>query len=384
VKGWIKTAVVACVAITATASLAFVAGRSVSPAQRAANAAPPPAATPTAEVEKRALRSEIAGRAQVAFGDGTVLMPEGRAEVAVVTSAEKGVGDVVDNGTVIAEISGEPVIAFEGNFRPYRDIRVGDQGPDIEQLNLAVGSLGYRHGKGNKATVALFQGLSALLKDRGYTLPADNSPREEPVPPDETKGAEAEAEPKDAPAKPQQFLPRQWWVAAPSLPAPVVASSVTVGGDAGESATMTLSTGSPFLTVTLPLASAPEIAEGTAVEFTTNAGEVVKSTVAEVTPAEGEETGTAINLTVAEPGGLKPGDRGGIRIVLAEASESLVVPVAAITRDASGGTVVKVLAEDGSIQVVPVGVAIQVEGYVSLTATDRLSPGDQVILGNPR
>jgi peptidoglycan hydrolase-like protein with peptidoglycan-binding domain len=49
-------------------------------------------------------------------------------------------------GSVLLEVSGRPLIALPGTVPAYRDLRPGDDGTDIGQLQAALRSLGYYHG----------------------------------------------------------------------------------------------------------------------------------------------------------------------------------------------------------------------------------------------
>jgi hypothetical protein len=70
------------------------------------------------------------------------LLPESRSEHPVVTRVDTSPGGVVGNGALLCDVSGEPVVVFEGAFSPYRDLRVGDGGPDVVMLRAAVAALG--------------------------------------------------------------------------------------------------------------------------------------------------------------------------------------------------------------------------------------------------
>jgi hypothetical protein len=63
--------------------------------------------------------------------------------VVTVTSMPVRPGDRVWPGHVIAEIDGRPVLLLQGRLPAYRDLHEGDAGPDVRQLQEALGRLGY-------------------------------------------------------------------------------------------------------------------------------------------------------------------------------------------------------------------------------------------------
>ena len=52
------------------------------------------------------------------------------------------VGDVVDQGGVLYRIAGAPVVLLYGANPAYRDLAYGAEGPDVEQLNRVLVTLG--------------------------------------------------------------------------------------------------------------------------------------------------------------------------------------------------------------------------------------------------
>lgn len=134
--------VVLCLTLTVTA---FIAGRQIkSPAQQAAESAPPAVTTITAEVEYRVLRDTVVVRGVVESARRIEASPASAhgADRLVVTAVRVAANDEIEPGDVLAVVSGRPVIALPGKAPPYRDLRPGATGEDVTQLQEALRSLG--------------------------------------------------------------------------------------------------------------------------------------------------------------------------------------------------------------------------------------------------
>ena len=62
------------------------------------------------------------------------------------TSLDLEEGDMVDASTVLFALDGRPSVAVNGDFSFYRELDVGAQGPDVEQLETILESSGYEVG----------------------------------------------------------------------------------------------------------------------------------------------------------------------------------------------------------------------------------------------
>ncbi|MFZ3467911.1 peptidoglycan-binding protein [Streptomyces sp. 4.24] len=118
-----------------------------SPAQTAADAAPPPLDVLVARVEKRVLRDTVIVRGTVSAAQSTQVTPavagaEG-ASAPVVTKVPVRQGDRIDAGKVLLEVSGRPVFALPGSLPVYRDLKPGATGDDVKQLQKALAGLGH-------------------------------------------------------------------------------------------------------------------------------------------------------------------------------------------------------------------------------------------------
>ncbi|MFD9307211.1 peptidoglycan-binding protein [Streptomyces sp. NPDC060048] len=150
-----------------------------SPAQKAADAAPPPLDVLVARVEKRVLRDTVIVRGTVSAAQSTQVVPavtgaEG-ASTPVVTKVPVRQGDRIDAGKVLLEVSGRPVFALPGSLPVYRDLKPGATGDDVKQLQKALAALGHPVGGDPAGTFGsgTKTALTAFYTSIGYDpLPA--------------------------------------------------------------------------------------------------------------------------------------------------------------------------------------------------------------------
>ncbi|MFE2721367.1 peptidoglycan-binding protein [Kitasatospora sp. NPDC059327] len=161
--------VVVVVAATAVSTAGLAASLVIrSPAQAAAETAPPPADVLTAVVERRVLTDSVVLRGQVGAGRTVEVAPTGSGGPAgarpVVTKLPVRAGDQVAAGQSVLEVAGRPVFALRGELPVYRDLRPGAAGQDVEQLQQALKALGFaadgdpagRYGAATGAAVTAF------------------------------------------------------------------------------------------------------------------------------------------------------------------------------------------------------------------------------------
>ncbi|GGS83254.1 MULTISPECIES: peptidoglycan-binding protein [Streptomyces] len=129
-----------------------------SPAQVAADAAPPPASVLSDRVERRVLTSSVVVRGTVAAEQVLTVSPGAGAAAAggggkpVVTRIAKQPGAAVQAGEVLVEVSGRPVFALAGALPVYRDLKPGATGKDVGQLQAGLRALGHPTGKDPSGT----------------------------------------------------------------------------------------------------------------------------------------------------------------------------------------------------------------------------------------
>ncbi|MFF0481256.1 peptidoglycan-binding protein [Streptomyces sp. NPDC004435] len=137
-----------------------------SPAQVAADAAPPPPDVLTAPVERRVLRETVVLRGTVAAGQTVPVapvVPGGEGGAPVVTKTPFAVGAAVRPGQVLLEISGRPLFVLPGPLPVYRDLKPGATGDDVAQLQAALAGLG--HGRGGDPEGTYGAGTKAAVED---------------------------------------------------------------------------------------------------------------------------------------------------------------------------------------------------------------------------
>lgn len=119
----------------------FAGSRIKSPAQIAAEARPPTASLITVSVEMRTLSSDIITRGEIRYEEPVELKladpPATIGGAAVVTLAPEE-GTLIDEGEVLLEVSGRPILVLQGELPMYRTIRPGDEGDDVLQLEQAL------------------------------------------------------------------------------------------------------------------------------------------------------------------------------------------------------------------------------------------------------
>ena len=138
------TVIVVVAALAAVVGLA--AGRFVrSPASVAAETAPPPLTTLTAQVERRAITQTIIARGETLISGRIDLTPGAPPDgmQSVVTDVLARPRAQVHSGQVLLEVAERPMFILRGEIPMYRDIEPGDSGRDVVQLQAALRDLGW-------------------------------------------------------------------------------------------------------------------------------------------------------------------------------------------------------------------------------------------------
>ncbi len=165
-------ALVAAVAVL-SAGIGWVAGQRIkSPAEIAADKAPPPPSLITVPVELRTLSQDVVVRGTITPSDETELVVASSDGAALITNAPKAAGDLIEEGDVIVEVAGRPVIALQGDLPVFRNLIPTLEGPDVRQLEQALVRLGYDPGDVDEVyTPTTGAAVEQLYRDRGYSAP---------------------------------------------------------------------------------------------------------------------------------------------------------------------------------------------------------------------
>lgn len=164
-----------------TSGIGFVVGsRMKSSADAAAEREPPTASPVTVEVERRVLTSVVTLRGTIAYPNPQSAelggLVGGLAERQVITVAPAK-GASVDDGSVVAQVSGRPVIAVQGAQPSYRALGPGSAGADVEQLEAALVRYGFDPGVVDGAfTESTSQAVIAWYGALGFAVEGGGSP----------------------------------------------------------------------------------------------------------------------------------------------------------------------------------------------------------------
>ncbi|WP_406862079.1 peptidoglycan-binding protein [Streptomyces sp. HUAS MG47] len=428
-------AVSAAVLLAACGSVWWIAAQARTPEQRAANAAPPAASQITGVVSAEPLVERLELTGTVAAASRTTVtgaVPSGAAK-AVVTALPVKTGDSVKAGRAVAEVSGRPVLVLPGRFPAYRDLRLGDKGPDVRQLQRALNG---RYGVAVTGTygTATATAVKRLYKDSGYDAPVGEASGAGSAPgstgsggqsPDTTgrNGAQTDGgtggEPAPGPstgapgtatdggagtgsadAVPGGLLPAAEVSYVGSLPATVVEVGGQVGGPA-DKPLVVLGNGGQHISATLTAdqrTQLRDLPDGAKIKFgegpySGHSGQLhaLRSAAAgsDETAKSGsgdaakDEAARQIALFIPK-GGPANATGGATQHVIVELRSSpagaLRVPVSAVWTDLGGASVVTVV-RGKEKQDVPVEVVFSFDGLAAVTAeADALRSGDKVLL----
>lgn len=337
----------ALVAVAAAATLVACGGLGAatlikSPAEQAADTAPPPATLITAPAAMKVLTRSTVTRGVVyppTRYDVTPASASADITQLYVSGLSVKPGDQVADGQLLAEVSGRPLFVLKGAVPAYRDLKPGSTGPDVAQLQAALAELGHGHGTDREGEYGpgTAQAVTAYYQKLGHRAPTTGAATQQAVDtaqqavdadqrqvdtlktqqaaaraaadtPD-TDGAAPAAQPesatagggtagqlaeardkladdKEALARAQALngpmLPAGEVVFLPALPAVVTAVNGTVGSPVA-GPLLSLTSGDLVVTGQLTPAQAPGIKPGMEVEILSEAdGTTVKGLVAEV------------------------------------------------------------------------------------------------------
>lgn len=353
--------------------VAWVATEAIeSPREAAASAQAPPPSLITALVEQRVVGDEVITRGTVAATESVEAITSlaGRAaQRAVISGHVPTPGRKVAAGDVIVEISGRPILAFKSVVPTYRDLRLGDQGPDVRRLNSGLEQMGFKVSqRSSDYSVATQTAVRALYRRAGYPPVGEGD------------------------------LPSSEVVNFSQLPGAVISTNARLGADASKTSVQ-IAAGPLVVTATLPADRMGLVRAGTKLVLSSEIlGESVDATVStEVVSQSGaaETSATPGQTIVINPARPLPNSWAGqdvrVRVVGAQTpTKVLAVPITAVVMNASGETEVVVVdhnatsVADAHPERVPIKVGVVGGGWAEITPTKTtLQPGDAVQLSAP-
>jgi Putative peptidoglycan binding domain len=175
-------AVVAAIAVL-SAVVGWVAGQQIrSPAEIAAEKQAPEPSLITVSVESRVLSQNVVVRGTVKASDATEVKVASASGTSVISRLPLEAGAAVNEGDVVVEVSGRPVIALQGTLPAFRNLIPTLEGPDVKQLEEALTRLGYKPGTvDGRYDAATASAVAALYRDAGYSPPGDAAADREAV-----------------------------------------------------------------------------------------------------------------------------------------------------------------------------------------------------------
>ncbi|WP_460800171.1 peptidoglycan-binding protein [Microbacterium sp. GXF0217] len=355
-----------------------------SPEQIAAQSSPPPPSVITAEVTEGDLGEEITLRATVQLSNQEqVRLPADAADV--VTEVPVGIGSEIAAGTVVSEVNGAPVFALPGEFPFYRDLRLGDSGPDVRMLQQALTAAGRSVEDDGTFGHGTASAVRWLYDTRGYVAPTSAADGGTVQPPpeesetDDSSGADQPASVSTSPVYP--YLPLGAAIITGNLPA--VASAVpAVGLTPEEGATLTLVSGSVRVVASVTAETSAQLSAGMRGDILDATAEA-QVEIVEISSAVAED-GT-VGVVFSAPDSLA-GDAMGQEVVISvrlhgDQGTGWIVPTRAVI-SRSDTFWVRKLRDDGT------AVEVQIEeidsslgmSQIEPTDAEKLKLGDEVLL----
>jgi peptidoglycan hydrolase-like protein with peptidoglycan-binding domain len=272
-----------------------------------------------------------------------------------------GVGRVVRQGQTLYRVDDSPVLLLYGSTPAYRDLRIGESGDDVRQLNAALVALGYssdgkldptsdKFGWWTKVAVKELQDDLGVAKTgilmRGTVV----------------------------------FLPR---------PIRVTAVSATRGAPVGPGVILRATSTRHQVAVKLDAAEQTEVKVGDRVTITLPSGRTTPgqvSSVGSVASSGSDDSGTQtidVNVRLLHQAAAGRLDQAPVTVLIttARVKHALVVPVSALLALAGGGYAVEVVNAAGVHRLLPVNLGLfdDADGLVQVSGSG-LRAGQHVVV----
>lgn len=369
-----------------------------SPAQKDAAAAAPPAKPVVAEVTRGSLEQDFTASATVVLATHLSATLNAGASGTYVTAAPAAVGSEVRAGTFVTEVNGAPVFAFPGNFPFYRDLHIGDSGPDVTQLQEGLKAAGRDitvDGSFGSNTAAA---VREQFKQAGFGVPLEQAQTTSLAP--STGSAPQSPAPASQPSMPQQsansavtapapatqpFVPAGDLVTFASLPA-TLTDVPPVGTQISGTTSITVQLGTRVAQATIAASVAVSLRNGMSGTATFQ-GKSVPVTVTAVQQSTSSSSGASMAVS-PQPGSAFPDSWLNQTVLLtialtASAKDALIVPTSSIDTNASGGGTILVQSRTGGFREVKVNELGELNGKAAIApySGQQLKAGDLVEVG---
>jgi peptidoglycan hydrolase-like protein with peptidoglycan-binding domain len=354
-----------------------------SPAEIAAQAAPPIPAPILAPVEQRVLATKIVSRGTGHYGSTRQisLTPSALKDGASVVTTVPRSGARLEEGDVLLTVSGRPTFLLDGTQPTYRDLGPGMSGKDVRQLEQALRRLGFRPGSvDGYYDYATAGAVTALYRKQGF----------EPVV--ATTDQLAAAQPREstlvrgARALGGTQVPSDELVFVPATPLQVVKVSAKPGSDS-KGPLLTISNSIVSVEGALPVEQAGLIKTGADVFIDEPAlGIKAEGRISRIATQPGTDGADGFHVAFSVSVPKSPPTLVGASVRLTVPIKStkkttLAVPVAALSLGADGVSRVQ-RSVGGVINPVQVEPGLSADGYVAVTPLDGdLAVGDLVVVG---
>jgi hypothetical protein len=314
--------------------------------------ASPPA---TQRVVREDLSSQVPMTATLGYAGSYTLQGQGGGTLTWLPSA----GQVITEGKVLYRVdNGTPVVLLYGSVPAWRMLDEGLTGADVTQLNHDLVALGYANSSNISAV-----GWDYFSSETAYGVQRMES------------AAGVSSPPGSLPLGSVVFEPR------------AIRVSNVLGSLGGPQAGQVLAATSDQHVVTIPVNTSDEsgVALGDPVTVTLPNGASTPGKISSVgTVASGTSANATIQVTVTltHPSAAGTLEQAPVTVyvTVAAASNVLVVPVAALVAQSSGGYAVEVIGAGDTRRLVPVTVGIFDDSSGAVQVTGALTSGEQVVV----
>jgi multidrug efflux pump subunit AcrA (membrane-fusion protein) len=303
----------------------------------------------TAGVEVRTLERIVTTRGIAGFDIAESFVAGGSGRVTAVWVA---VGSEVQAGTRVLEINGRPTIAVRGRKPMWRDLALGDDGPDVRFLQEALQRSGHLSlepdGRFGSATTA---GLRKWQEDHRFPQP-------------------------DGAFKVDDWIVGGW-------PRRVGQVKVTKGSFLGPGSELIVATErDESVSIELTPSDRLRVTRGDSVRVDIAAtGSRAEGTVDEldVTPETLEDESVVYfgRVTLEDDLDVPEGTQVRVAIVVDRVEDVLTVPLASLVADMDGRTSIRVVRSDGTVKTVVVNLGLSEGAWVHITSG---LTGDETVL----